>query len=1544
MRDDFHSGFLLRGHAPKTKSIREINKEYANGSLFSKISTPPTPDFNIGAMRLFFILTPSRMDYYLVDPRPQFKQPIAGSFAFDQHTQVFDCSEVWPGLPSHTFCISTNGQNLVLSAKNHDEMSEWIRCVSKTLAAFPMLLRGVLLKKSTKYPRRAWSKRLVELGETCLSYSNIQPGAKNVRNHIRLTGHAFVCDFDDQKQYRHVFSLSSGHTTLVFSAMSLEEKQKWMTELEVRILRHRIQQLRNTKASDFAGYLDIRSAADKKWRRRYCSIHSGLFILKGQEKRMGTKSTIYLETILKITMDTPTSRTYSFTIQRFGAPDLYVAAYSETEKKKWLDHFHIARTEIKDAPSTAFEKDISAIVKTTGYITIHIQPHERLEMLIEQWHERIVVCNTVIAKRTVPRGSVLVCLKDVSGKHDTFDVMWHFLRIQTRPVTLTFRLPISKGGILRIHTTVPASQWVARHCSVMEGHFIAQSVGDDPEVLVSWPLRKCKVSLVHDYNTKLDDNMPNCFFIECEPLQSHNTENTTIILSAASSEDCVLWMAVLHLEISIAHGDPTFAPKSPTRADKRRISMLKQVKKIAEYMYGDDEAIDAAADAEGVVNEHPPPPAIEPEEDQSWRDKSDSDEDSDDQTLYEKLHQNLVVVPRKFIKEKRASCAEFVTTTYQTQRAAFLEREDVKEFLANAEKARVRVAPLAKAVRQRSRRFSRDCGKYVDEAKTAIRVPNPATNPLFDGSKRYITASIRGKSVKHIEQSSKRKTRRFYDCQPIVKRYENLPHDQTIETSDESELNQTTMSTDTARQFFDEVSNGKDKHPYLHMIELLRKLAIRSQVPEVACEAFENAIEQMEQMHEITFSISRVRFVQVATNTIHDSSLVESIQWFAKGHMLWIGFMMADNTPPAAPLVARVIEEPKPSTSESNEGKEKKELMLTECIEFRAEDEEIYHVGTAGLKARVLNGLEEMTKLRELHVRSNLLYKMTGIENLVNLTHLELYDNQIKKMTSLENLVNLRVLDLSFNEIRVIPDLSHLTKLEELYVANNKLTHITGIENLKTLKKLDLGANRLRTIEGLNHLENLLELWLGKNKITTIQGLENLTSLRIMSIQSNRLLTIENLEKNILLEELYLSHNGIEALANIELLTKLTILDVSNNRIKTIPSMTTNPLLEDLWLNDNLIDNFDQLQMLKTNTKLETLYLERNPIASDFEYRLKIQNTLPSVQKIDATPTKMELKRLTASVDDGEAILHKLRAATSAKAAVDQREALYQLTQLMAADVEAKMAKFIERLAWKDPVTAEPRYGPVMQDKIRALNDRVEALKLGISEISDTIVSKGEAVAQLDVQERLEEERKAALQAQLELEQTKQQAEAARIAEIERLQALEAVQAAEHAKLAEAAQKVRQDRLKMQQEEEARSEAERTALEALNNSIPFGLGGFVPALQKLEHHFNISLPGQYPKTLKTLHTFLKNICNAPENALFRHVKQSNPFYDADIGQFPGGQDAMLAMGFKIVVQDEVRVFVMEEPDLAADLDAWSNWFDTLKEMRDHLAQLLHIPL
>lgn len=54
-------------------------------------------------------------------------------------------------------------------------------------------------------------------------------------------------------------------------------------------------------------------------------------------------------------------------------------------------------------------------------------------------------------------------------------------------------------------------------------------------------------------------------------------------------------------------------------------------------------------------------------------------------------------------------------------------------------------------------------------------------------------------------------------------------------------------------------------------------------------------------------------------------------------------------------------------------------------------------------------------------------------------------------------------------------------------------------------------------------------------------------------------------------------------------------------------------------MNDNLLESWSDLDELKGAKNLETVYLERNPLQKDPQYRRKVMLALPSVRQIDAT-------------------------------------------------------------------------------------------------------------------------------------------------------------------------------------------------------------------------------------------------------------------------------------------------------------------------------------
>lgn len=73
------------------------------------------------------------------------------------------------------------------------------------------------------------------------------------------------------------------------------------------------------------------------------------------------------------------------------------------------------------------------------------------------------------------------------------------------------------------------------------------------------------------------------------------------------------------------------------------------------------------------------------------------------------------------------------------------------------------------------------------------------------------------------------------------------------------------------------------------------------------------------------------------------------------------------------------------------------------------------------------------------------------------------------------------------------------------------------------------------------------------------------------------------------------------------------------NKIVQLEGISTLTNLTELWLNSNLIENFEDLDVLKSNSLIETIYLSMNPVARFPSYKQKIMQVLPNISQIDAT-------------------------------------------------------------------------------------------------------------------------------------------------------------------------------------------------------------------------------------------------------------------------------------------------------------------------------------
>ena len=160
-------------------------------------------------------------------------------------------------------------------------------------------------------------------------------------------------------------------------------------------------------------------------------------------------------------------------------------------------------------------------------------------------------------------------------------------------------------------------------------------------------------------------------------------------------------------------------------------------------------------------------------------------------------------------------------------------------------------------------------------------------------------------------------------------------------------------------------------------------------------------------------------------------------------------------------------------------------------------------------------------------------------------------------------------------------------------------------------------------MSGLETLTSLQSLWLGKNKIEAIAGIGHLPRLRQLDLQNNRLTGLgDGIVGLTSLEELYLACNSIGSIDGLPAGSPLSTLDLSTNQIASVEGIQTHQHLTELWMTKSLLSSFEALHPLTLLPSLSCLYLEHSPIATDYEYRLRITAIIPSLEQLDATQVR----------------------------------------------------------------------------------------------------------------------------------------------------------------------------------------------------------------------------------------------------------------------------------------------------------------------------------
>lgn len=120
---------------------------------------------------------------------------------------------------------------------------------------------------------------------------------------------------------------------------------------------------------------------------------------------------------------------------------------------------------------------------------------------------------------------------------------------------------------------------------------------------------------------------------------------------------------------------------------------------------------------------------------------------------------------------------------------------------------------------------------------------------------------------------------------------------------------------------------------------------------------------------------------------------------------------------------------------------------------------------------------------------------MDGLSSLRSLESLWLGKNKIESIEGICELSNLRQLDVQNNRLVSITGINDLIHLEELYLASNAITSVDGIPTAGTLSTIDLSRNKLSNLAGIEAQIMLEDLWLSSNQFETFDFLEHVQML-----------------------------------------------------------------------------------------------------------------------------------------------------------------------------------------------------------------------------------------------------------------------------------------------------------------------------------------------------------------------------------------------------------------------------------------------------------------
>ncbi len=238
---------------------------------------------------------------------------------------------------------------------------------------------------------------------------------------------------------------------------------------------------------------------------------------------------------------------------------------------------------------------------------------------------------------------------------------------------------------------------------------------------------------------------------------------------------------------------------------------------------------------------------------------------------------------------------------------------------------------------------------------------------------------------------------------------------------------------------------------------------------------------------------------------------------------------------------------------------------------------------------------------------------LVNIKNLKHLERLTVFPSTLSNYTELEHNTNLKHLDLEATSGIMLPDFSKLNELNHMEVWAKTPIGEVSLKNCKNLEKLILnpvslkdlklptsikalslyGTKAKEDLNNLSHLNKLEDLFLKYFPIDSLGDLPEFKKLIRLELSDNEIKTLDGIDKFSTLRELAIYSGNLNETPNLTKLPKLTTLTLRNQKIEKIDHLKSWKNLEKINLRSNKIEKIDGLRYL---TSLKEMDLTNNPL------------------------------------------------------------------------------------------------------------------------------------------------------------------------------------------------------------------------------------------------------------------------------------------------------------------------------------------------------------